>query len=276
MRFEVTILGNGSASPTPNKHQTAHVLNVREQFFLIDCGEGTRTRLAQVGVSPLRINAVFISHIHGDHLFGLMPLISNLGLSGKQTPLKIFGPADIRKLIDFFQNDFGRPVDFELDFTSVDTTKSGLVYENRSMEVWSVPLRHRTPTTGYLFREKADSQGHTPRSYAYLSDTLPSPKAAGIVNELAPGGVDLMYHEATFADTDRVLARKTGHSTATQAAKIAAKADAKRLLIGHFSSRYKDPAVLENEARLVFSETYIAAEGKTFSVPLTKDVAKIL
>ena len=296
MRFEVTILGNGSASPAPGKHHTAHALNVREQFFLIDCGEGTRERLIRAGISPLKINAIFFSHIHGDHLFGLMSLVASLGLAGKQTPLKIFGPAEIRKLIDFFQNDFGQPVDFPIEFTPVDTTKSGLVYENRSMEVWSVPLRHRTPTTGYLFREKVpvpkvspatnvtDSTGNreiekdapippqTTRSYVYLSDTLPSPKAAGIVKELVPGGVDMMYHEATFSDLDKRLARETGHSTAAQAAGIAAKADAKRLLIGHFSSRYKDLSVLEQEARSIFPETYIAEEGKTFSVQQNKRV----
>ncbi len=273
MRFEVTILGNSSASPAANRHQTAHALNVREQFFLIDCGEGTRARLMQTGISPLKINAIFISHIHGDHIFGLASLISSLGLAGKQTPLKIFGPAELRKLLDFFQNDFGRPVDFPLEFTPVDTTKSLLVYENRSMEVWSVPLRHRTPTTGWVFREKPDTQGHAPRSYAYLSDTLPSPKAARIVRELAPEGevgVDLMYHEATFADTDRRLARETGHSTALQAAKIAVAAGAKRLLLGHFSSRYKDLTLLENEARTIFPTTDIAVEGCKYSVPLSK------
>lgn len=268
MRFEVTILGNGSASPAASKHQTAHALNVREQFYLVDCGEGARARLVHAGISPLKIGAVFVSHIHGDHIYGLMPLISSLALAGKQTPLKIFGPAELLKLLDFFQHDFGRPVDFPLEFTPVDTTKHSLVYENRSMEVWNLPLRHRTPTTGYLFLEKPDAQGHAPRSYAYLSDTLPSPKVADILREAIPQGVDLMYHEATFADTDKRLARETGHSTALQAAKIALKADAHRLILGHFSSRYKDLSILENEARTVFPATDIAEEGKTFSVPL--------
>jgi ribonuclease Z len=239
---------------------------VREQFFLIDCGEGTQTRLMRAGISPLKINAVFITHIHGDHIYGLMPFISSLQLAGKQTPLRIFGPADIGRLLDFFQNDFGKPVDFEIAFTPVDTTKNLLIYENRSMEVWSVPLRHRIPTSGYYFREKQDSQGHIPRSYAYLSDTLPSPKAARIVQ-----GVDLMYHEATFAHIDRHLARETGHSTVTQAATIATKAEANTLLLGHFSARYKDLSILENEARLIFPETYIADEGKTFSVSIQKN-----
>jgi ribonuclease Z len=268
MRFEVTILGNGSASPSVARHQTAHVLNVREQFFLIDCGEGTRQRMMRTGISPLKIRVVFISHIHGDHLFGLAPLIASLGLAGKKTPLKIFGPAAVGRLLDFYQHEFGTPVTFPLDFTAVDTTRHTLVYENRSMEVWSVPLRHRTPTAGYLFREKPDPHDHPVRSYAYLSDTLPSPKAAGLVQ-----GVDLLYHEATFAHGDRRLARETGHSTATEAARIAVKAAAGKLLIGHFSSRYKDPAVLEAEAREVFPNTFVAREGATFSIPLKRDLA---
>jgi ribonuclease Z len=238
---------------------------VREQFYLIDCGEGTRQRLMRAGVSPLKIRAVFVSHIHGDHIYGLVPLISSLGLAGKQTPLKIFGPAALGRLLDFHQNEFGQPVSFELDFTPVDTTKHLLVYENRSVEVWSVPLRHRTPTTGYLFREKPDPHNHPVRSYGYLSDTLPSPKAAGLVH-----GVDLLYHETTFAHADRRLARETGHSTATEAARIALRAGAGELLIGHFSSRYKDVGVLEAEARTVFPNTRIAGEGATFSVPLCK------
>ncbi len=270
MRFEVTILGNGSASPVPTRHQTGQVLNVREQYFLVDCGEGTQERLMRVGISPQKLNALFISHIHGDHIYGLMPLISGLGLAGKKTPLRIFGPPGVGRLLDFFQNDFGRPVDFSLDFQPVDTTGSALVFENRSVEVWNVPLRHRVATTGWIFREKTDPVGTVPRSYAFLSDTLPSPKAASIVRELVPDGVDLMYHEATFSASERRQARDTGHSTAGQAAKIAAAAGAKKLLIGHFSSRYKDLGPLLAEAREVFPETFIAEEGEVFSVPAAK------
>jgi ribonuclease Z len=307
MRFEVTILGNSSASPTANRHHSAHVLNVREQFYLVDCGEGTQTRLMRVGISPQKINAVFITHIHGDHIYGLAPFVSSLGLAGKKTPLKIFGPHELGKMIDFYQNDFGHPVDFEIQFMAVDTTKNLLVFENKSLEVWTVPLRHRVPTVGYLFREKhgapnvrkelieqyglgiaqivAAKRGeditledgcvisageltyfaNRPRSYAYCSDTHPSGKVASIVE-----GVDLLYHEATFSDTDKHLAKETGHSTATQAAKIAAKAGVGRLIIGHFSSRYKDLTPLETEARLTFPKTYLALEGKTFSIPVKK------
>jgi ribonuclease Z len=266
---------------------------------LVDCGEGTRQRLLEAGISPLKLRAVFLSHIHGDHLFGLVPLIASLGLAGKKTPLKIFGPAAIGRLLDFYQKEFGQPVDFELEFTAVDTTKHLKIFENRTVEVWSVPLRHRTPTTGYLFIERygnPPSQEEakrmesaspsedaataaslatigTPganldtlnRSYAYLSDTSPSPKAAGLVR-----GVDMMYHEATFAHTERTMARNTGHSTAAEAARIALKAEAGELMLGHFSSRYKDPGLLEAEARAVFPNTRATRELTTYSVPPKK------
>ncbi len=261
MRFEVTILGNGSASPVVGRYQTAHVLNVREQFFLVDCGEGTQERLMRAGVSPLQIRAVFVSHIHGDHVYGLLPLVSSMGFMGRKSPLPIFGPAGVGRLIDFFVNDFGQPVDFPLEFTAVDTSNGGLVYENKSMEVHSVPLRHRVPTTGYVFREKQDGVGTVPRSYAFLSDTTASGRAA-----LLAKGVDLMYHEATFSDADRHLAARTGHSTALGAAKIALKAEAGKLIIGHFSARYKDVSVLEAEARTVFEQSYIAEQGRVFSL----------
>lgn len=309
MRFEVTILGNSSASPAAGRHHSAHVLNVREQFYLVDCGEGTQSRLMEAGISPMKINAVFISHVHGDHVYGLLPLISSIGLMGRKTPLKIFGPSDLGRMLDFFCCDFWEHhVDFELQFTHVDTAKNLLIYENKSMEVWSIPLRHRVPTTGYLFREKPDKPNirkeaieryglgiaqivaakegrdvtlndgqvipateltytaNLPRSYAYCSDTLYSGKAVSIVK-----GVDLLYHEATFMEADRALAKKTGHSTAAQAAKAALNAGAGKLLIGHFSSRYKDIAELVDEARQIFPETYPAIEGKTFAIPLKKN-----
>lgn len=308
MTFEVTILGNSSALPTADRHHSAHVLNVREQFYLADCGEGTQTRLMKAGVSPLRINAAFISHVHGDHTFGLPPLIATMGMLGRKTPFRVFGPESLAELMECFGRLYGVRFDFEVQFHAVDARQNALVWENKVMEVWSIPLRHRVPATGYLFREKepglnvrkeaveryglgvaqivAAKNGldvtlddgraipnaeltyipYRPRSYAYCSDTQYSGKVASIVE-----GVDLLYHEATFSDADKHLAKETGHSTTTQAAKTALKAGAGRLLIGHFSSRYKDLAVLEDEARSVFPETYIAREGQTFAIPLKKN-----
>ena len=306
MTFKVTILGSGSAQPVAGKHHSAHVLNVHEQFYLIDCGEGTQSRMLRAGISPLRLNAVFISHLHGDHLFGLFPMISTLGLLGRRTPLHLFGPKPLDEILDYHLRYFDPQLPFEIRLHEIDTCTHTCLYENKVLEVWSIPLRHRVPCAGYLFREKdpalnlrkeiveryglgiaqcvAAKRGedilvetehgpmtlpnseityrpYEPRAYAYLSDTLYSAKAASLVR-----GVDLLYHEATFADTDRALARQTGHSTTLQAAKAAQTAGAKRLLIGHFSARYKDDKAMAAEARTLFQYTEPAVEGHTYTI----------
>lgn len=306
MTFKVTVLGSGSAKPTIHRHHSAHALNVHEQFYLVDCGEGTQNRLIECGINLLKLNAVFISHLHGDHVFGLFPMISSMGLMGRRTPLMVFAPAPFGEVLEYHRKYFDANLPFEIVYREVDTRRNDLVYENRVMEVWSIPLRHRTPAAGYLFREKApglnvrkeaielyglgiaqinaakrgeeitDAQGnvienvtyapYTPRSYAYCSDTQYSGKVAGIV-----AGVNLLYHEATFADADKALARETGHSTAAQAAKVAAEAGVDRLLIGHFSGRYKDEEMLVREAREVFPETYEAKELHTYEIPLVRN-----
>jgi ribonuclease Z len=307
MTFKVTILGSGSALPMAGKHHSAHALNVHEQFYLVDCGEGSQSRMVEYGINPLRLNAVFITHLHGDHVYGLFPLLSTMGLMGRGTPLHIFAPAPLGELLRSVEQYLGEEPPFEVIYHEVSVHKHQVIYENKVMQVLSVPLRHRVPTIGYLFREKepqlnvrkdmiefyglgiADivaakrgedvvlADGRTvensrityrpyaPRSYAYLSDTLYSAKAASLVS-----GVDMLYHEATFADADRALAKTTGHSTAKQAATVALKADAGKLLIGHFSGRYKDVSPLIAEARAVFPETYAAEEGKTFEIAVKK------
>ena len=303
MTFRVTILGSSSALPTVRKHPSAHALNVHEQFFLIDCGEGTQTQLRRYGISPLKINSIFLTHLHGDHVFGLFGLLSTLGLLGRRTPLHIFAPHPVEAILYSHLQYFDAELPYRLQITEVDTCKYQLIYENKTLEVWTVPLRHRVPTAGYLFREKAPPrnirkelipayglslaqiqaakqgrdialsdgtlvpnavltyQPYIPRSYAYLSDTAYSAKAAGLV-----AGADLLYHEATFRDADRGLARQTGHSTTLQAAKAALAAGAGRLLIGHFSSRYRDDAALVGEARTLFPATDAAVEGDTWDI----------
>ena len=303
MTFSVTILGSGSAKPSPDRHHSAHALNVHEQFYLIDCGETTQLQLLRAGINILKINAVFISHLHGDHVYGLFPLISSMGLMGRRIPLTVFAPAPFREIMEFHFKYFDTALPFEVIYHEVDTCKHQLIFQNNVMEVWSVPLRHRMPTSGYLFREKmprlnvskfaierfglgiaqiaaaknglditADDgtvipnekityRPYAPRSFAYCSDTLYSAKAASLVC-----GADLVYHEATFASEEKPLAQQTGHSTAAQAAEFALKANAKHLLIGHFSSRYKDESVLLDEARTIFPNTEIAAELHTYSI----------
>ena len=309
MTFKVTILGSGSAKPSITKHHSAQVVNLYEQHYLVDCGEGTQNRLLRAGVSPLKINAVFISHLHGDHVFGLFPLISSMGLMGRKVPLHIFAPRPFDEIMAYHFRYFDTELPFEVVWHEVHTTAHELLYENNVMEVWSVPLRHRVPTAGFLFREKtpglnvrkekiaelglgvaqitAAKRGedvtladgrvvpngeltyvpYPPRSYAYLSDTNYSGKAVSLVK-----GVDLLYHEATYADNMRKEAKQRGHATTLQAVKAARESGAKRLIIGHFSSRYKDDSVLLDECLTEFAETYLAEEGKTFEIVPQKKI----
>lgn len=301
--FSVTILGASSAKPTPSRHPSAQAVNVNEQYYLVDAGEGVQQQLIRYGINPLKLRAVFISHLHGDHVFGLFPLISTLALYGRKTPLRVFAPAPFGEILECHLRYFDSELPYPVVWTEVDTTKHTLLMENRTLEVWSLPLRHRVPAAGFLFREKepplnvekfkiakygltvaqitAAKRGeditldsgetisnaeltyrpYKPRSYAYLSDTNYSAKAATLA-----AGVDLMYHEATYAAAEQKVAKERGHSTTTDAAKAALKAGAGRLVIGHYSSRYKDENVLVEESRAIFPETWPATEGTTFVI----------
>lgn len=303
MSFTVTILGSASARPTPNRHPSGQLVNIHEQYYLVDAGEGVQQQLIKYGINPLKIREVFISHLHGDHLYGLFPLISTLGLYGRRTPLKVYAPAPFGEMLAAHLRYFDTQLPYEVVWVEVDTTKHRLLLENRSIEVWSIPLRHRVPCAGFLFREKepplnvekykiakyglsiaqitAAKRGedvtldsgevipngeltyrpYAPRSYAYLSDTNYSAKAATLCR-----GVDLLYHEATYAAAEQRSARDRGHSTTLDAAKAALKAEARRLLIGHYSSRYKQLEPLIEEARTLFPETYATVEGATFTI----------
>jgi len=307
MTFEVTILGSGSAAPSVHRHHTAHALNVHEQFYLIDCGEGTQERMRQYGIPLMKLNAIFISHLHGDHVFGLPGIISTLNHLGRKTPLHIFGPMPIGDILRFHLEHFEQNLGYEIICHELNARENGLIYENKVMEVTTIPLRHRIPACGYLFREKAPARNvdktaiekyglslkqivalkngedvlldnggsltckeatyipYSPRSYAYCSDTLYSGKVVSLVQ-----GVDLLYHEATFLDKDKQLAKETGHTTALQAAKAAAAAQVQQLLIGHFSSRYKDENLFLDEAKMLFPNTILAHEGETVPIRIHK------
>ena len=301
--IKVTVLGRASAKPTVTSHPSAQIVNVNEQYYLVDAGEGTQQQMFRRGINPLKLKAVFISHLHGDHVFGLFPMISTLGLYGRKTPLKVFAPRPFGEILEFHLKHFDDQLPYEVEWVEVDTTKHCCIFENRTLEVWSIPLRHKIPCAGYYFKEKAPELNvhkfkiekyglsiaqilaakagedvvlddgtvienseltylpFTPRSYAYLSDTARSPIAAERVK-----GVSLLYHETTYTKAFARDAKDRGHSTTADAADAAVTAGAERLLIGHFSSRYKSAEVLLAEAKEIFPNTEIAEEGETYTV----------
>ena len=303
MAFTFTILGSSSALPTSKRFTSAFVLNIHERFFLIDCGEGTQMQLRKYKIKLGRINHIFISHIHGDHVFGLFGLISSFNLLGRKNDLHIFGPPDLEHIIHSYLKDFYINLFFEIIFHSVNCTRSVRIYEDDKILVNSIPLKHRIPTCGFLFREqpiwpnlrkdmiekynipiskrqgikRGDSfitetgdivpnselviSAPEPKTFAYCSDTSYN---EGILTQIR--NVDLLYHEATFGGELRKLAKETMHSTASEAARLASKASVKKLVIGHFSARYKDLTPLLAEAQKVFNNTFIAEDGKVFTV----------
>ncbi|MBN1819670.1 MAG: ribonuclease Z [Prolixibacteraceae bacterium] len=307
MPFELTILGSSSAIPTSTKYPTAQVLNVHERFFLIDCGEGTQIQLRKYKFKLLRINRIFISHLHGDHYFGLVGLISTLSLLGNKNDIHIYSHSELKDLIQGQINYMKSEMEFEVIYHPLNFKKPQIVFEDEKISVTSFPVKHSVPTCGFLFREKkklpnirkemiekyqipikniqAIKEGadfitesgdfisfneltippKEPRSYAFCTDTAYFESIIDQVKE-----VDLLYHEATFRNNKKELANQTQHSTAEQAATIAKKANVKKLLIGHFSNRYKETDGFLQEALAVFPETFLATEGNTFNIKQTK------
>lgn len=265
---------------------------------MIDCGEGTQYRLTRYGINPLKLNVIFVSHLHGDHVYGIFGLLSTMAMMGRQRALEIVAPRPfgdmLRSHFAFFQIELPYP----LEITEVDARDVAEVWSNRTMTVTTIPLRHRVPCCGYLFRERepglnvhrhlvegygldplqvaalkrgedavlangmpltaeeATYRAYEPRSYAFCSDTTASGKVATLVE-----GVDLLYHEATYMHAERALAVKTGHTTALQAARIAVKAGVRHLLLGHYSSRYRDLEPLLVEAQAEFPDTVLGRDG---------------
>lgn len=301
MRFEVTTLGTGAALPARGRYPSAQLLNVRERLFLIDCGEGTQERLRMAGVNMNRIARVLVTHMHGDHFLGLMGVISSMHLLGRTDPLEVHGPADLKEVVDLQLRVSKTYLRFPLRIHAVQHRSGAPVFADDRVEVTELALRHRVDSTGFLFREaprprrlikekvgmiphyartavkmgedlklpdgrvvpNAELTGPPPprRAYAYCSDTEYTPALVPFLKD-----VDLLYHEATFLETLAARAKETMHSTARQAAIIARDAQVKQLMLGHFSSRYKDPEVLRAEALEVFPHVILAQEGQTFQV----------
>ncbi len=307
MRFFLTILGSSSALPANNRFPSAHLLNVNERFYLIDCGEGTQIQLRKFGVSLLKINHLFLSHLHGDHVFGIFGLLSTLELMGRKGAFTIYAPKDFDKILQFYLSSFSHSNSFPINHIQIPSETS-IIHEDKQCSVTSFPLTHKVETYGFLFKEqkrmlnlKNDVVKHynipirdipkiklgedyfdkkkqviiknneltqppyKQRSYAYCTDTIYKESLKKLLS-----GVDLLYHEATFLHKEIKRARETCHSTSLQAAELASKANVKKLLIGHFSARYKDVSVLLNEARVIFKDTTAVKDGDVFEVKLTR------
>ena len=303
MSAKLFILGSGSALPTKSNFPTSQIFELRDKQYMIDCGEGTQIRMRQMGLKINRLGHIFISHLHGDHCFGLIGLISSFGMLNRTAELYVHGPIGITKLFETQLAFFCENLPFEVIFEEFDTRKHNLIFEDRSVAVYSVPLKHRVPCSGFLFNEKARDR-HINRamidfyqvpvaqlnlikrgadyvtpdgdvilnerlttapdktvSYAYCSDTAYHEKIIPLIQ-----GVDLLYHEATFAESEKVRAKTTMHSTAIQAATIARKAQVRKLLIGHFSARYPDQQLLLDEAKSVYSNTLLAQDMCTYEL----------
>jgi ribonuclease Z len=303
MKFEVTILGSSSATPIFNRNPTSQALNINERLYLIDCGEGTQQQMLRFDVKASRIDHIFISHLHGDHYLGLIGLLSSMHLNGRKKALYLFGPAHLKEIIDLQFKYSETTLQFPLEFTAIDAQKSEIIVNNSDVIVETIPLDHRIACTGFLFKEKkrlrklikekledlkvpveyytalkrgndytsasgevykndtltTDSQA--PKSYAYCSDTLYNEQYFEQISNAT-----LLYHESTFLNDMLNRAKETHHTTALQAGEIALKTHAQKLLIGHFSARYKTLNELLDEARSIFPETELAIEGKTFSI----------
>ncbi|HCI54549.1 MAG TPA: ribonuclease Z [Bacteroidales bacterium] len=301
--MKLTILGSSSALPTSERNPSAHVLCAHERLYLIDCGEGTQMQMRKCKIRFSKINHIFISHLHGDHIFGLFGLLSSFNLMGRGQPLNIYAPANFNKILKSYLEDFDIKLGFEVIFTELNCKDPFVILDDKYLTVTAFPLRHRIPAFGFLFSEKkadrkirkekievynipiakmnAIKKGEDliredgiiikneeitisppkPLSYAYCSDTSYFQQLSSYVK-----GTDLIYHEATFGNDLRDLAELTGHSTAADAARVASEAGAGTLIIGHFSSRYKNPEILVEQAREIFPSTYPAEDGKTYKI----------
>ncbi|MCG8310956.1 MAG: ribonuclease Z [Cytophagales bacterium] len=300
MTFQLKILGNNSAIPAHDRNQTSQLLQLDSQYILIDCGEGTQLQLARQNIRLGRIRTILISHLHGDHYFGLIGLISTMHLFHRKHKLTVFAPPDLEKILELQLKASETELSFPLKFVSLNHDGLKEIHKEEQFAVHAFPLEHGIQCYGFLIKENPkqwrinkeklpkdilireivklksgnsvlheDGTEKYPlkeyalpprpsRSYAYCSDTRYNEEIIPYVKQ-----VDLLYHEATFTDEMEDRAALTHHSTATQAATIAKKAGVRKLLLGHYSTRYKDPSPLQVEARKLFKETYLTHEGET-------------
>lgn len=309
MKFELTILGTSAAVPYHNRGLSGQVLNIRERLFLIDCGEGTQMSLNKYSVKKSKINHIFISHLHGDHVFGLAGVLTSMAMESRKHVLTIFGPKGVEEYVMtiFRLTHYVSP--FPIQFVEIDHTVVTQLIDNEVFEVKSFPLKHRVPTVGYVFKErpfernikaekikeynipftaiKAIKQGADFRDTEgvvvpneELTIPPPKPRSFAYCSDTAFDptiathiyGVDLLYHETTFLHEMAILAEERGHATAFQAGQIAASAEVGQLVTGHYSSRYDELAFFLEEAKRAFENVVLGTDGQTYSVPIVKNI----
>jgi ribonuclease Z len=301
--MKLTILGCYAATPRTITNPTSQLLEIKNRMFLIDCGEGTQVQLRKNKIKFSKINQVFISHLHGDHFFGLIGLISTFSLLGRTTDLHIYGPKGIKEIILLQLRLSNSWTNYGLYFHELESNESEVIFEDDKVLVTNIPLKHRVYTNGFLFQEKVGERKLNmdavlnyeiescyyqkikngkditledgrlisnseltfdpiePKSYAFCSDTVYHEAILPIIQN-----VDVLYHESTFLESEEGLAEKTLHSTAKEAARIALKANAKKLILGHYSTRYESIALFKEEAETIFSDVELAEDGKTFEL----------
>nr|WP_314866272.1 ribonuclease Z [uncultured Flavobacterium sp.] len=301
--MKLTILGCYAATPRTITNPTSQLLEIKNRMFLIDCGEGTQVQLRKNKIKFSKINQIFISHLHGDHFFGLIGLISTFSLLGRTTDLHIYGPKGIKEIILLQLKLSNSWTNYSLYFHELESDESVTVFEDEKVLVKTIPLKHRVYTNGFLFQEKVGERKLNmdavlnyeiescyyqkikngkditledgriisnseltfdpiqPKSYAFCSDTVYYEAVIPIIEN-----VDILYHESTFLESEEVLAQKTLHSTAKEAARIALKANVKQLILGHYSTRYESIALFKAEAETIFTEVLLAEDGKTFEL----------
>ncbi|MCB9365158.1 MAG: ribonuclease Z [Flavobacteriales bacterium] len=307
-KFSVLILGSASASPTLNRNPTSQLVNINEQYYLIDCGEGTQSRLRAHKIKFQRLHHIFISHLHGDHYLGLIGLLQTMHLLGRTIDLHLYGPPQLKEIIDIHLKYSQSSLRYPLIFHPTQTNSSETIFENEQIEVSTLILNHRIPCTGFLFKEKNKPRKINPKAIAQHcvpkyainglkkgEDYIVFDTQKVIKNEeltLKPAksrsyafcsdtkysqsivpiitNVDLLYHEATFMQNEEKRAKETYHSTASQAAQVALEAKAKLLIIGHFSNRYLKLDGLLAEAKTIFENTELALENSIFEIEETQ------
>ncbi len=253
--MELIVLGCHSATPRENHHTTSQILKIKKHNFLIDCGEGTQIQLRKAKINFSRIEHIFISHLHGDHFYGLIGLISSFRLLNRKKKLNIYGPKGIKELIISQLKASNSWTNYPLIFNELSSLKSQMLFEDTIVSVKTIPLNHRIYTNGFLFK----SNGKESLKYAFCSDTKYDEKIIDLIKF-----ADILYHDSTFLDVDKDLARKTKHSTSIEAATIAQKAKVKKLILGHYSSRYKKKNKILEEAKNVFRNSHLSEDLKRF------------